>query len=430
MSETADETQREAAGAKREKLWTADFAILVGVSLGAFLACQGLNNGSPLYVEKLGGAVALAGGLITFFSASAAITRIFVGRLLDRHSCQFYIVLGAVLMFLGTAGAIVFPGLEAQFVLRSLQGMGFGCITTASAKGAAEVLPASRMGEGIGYFGLGQSLGLAIGPPTAVALSNLPYASALFVGFSFLTAVLMLLAGLSRYEKHADRLPESSAYRQRAERMAANGGVDPQAQEVKKLPILQSLFVKTALHGAIPTLFACAGNALVINFTALYGTRLGVANPGLFFFCAAATMTAIRLAGGAFFDKVPPRILMIFPIVSGVISLAFLLLWPTQIGFLLGGAFFGFNMGIALPLLNTMCVKCTVPERWGSASSMFMLAQDIGVGVSAVAWGALIDAFGHSAAYLVGIGLCIFTYMISLVCFPRNVDAHGNPVEK
>ena len=426
MSETADEQVREQDGTKREKLWTSDFAILVGVSLGAFLACQGLNNGSPLYVAKLDGAVALAGGLITIFSASAAITRIMVGRLLDRGSCQFYIVLGAICMFLGTAGALVFPGLEAQFVLRSLQGIGFGCITTASAKGAADVLPKARMGEGIGYFGLGQSLGLAIGPPTAVALSNLPYTSALFVGFSFLTALLMLLAGLSRYEKHADRLPESAAYRQRVERMAANGGIDPQAEQVQKLPILQSLFVKTALHGAIPTLFACAGNALVVNFTALYGTKLGVANPGLFFLCAAATMTAIRLAGGAFFDKVSPRILMIFPVVSGIISLSILLLWPTQVGFLLGGAFFGFNMGIALPLLNTMCVKCTVPERWGSASSMFMLAQDIGVGVSAVGWGALIDAFGHPAALITGIGLCVFTYVISMICFPRDTDAQSN----
>lgn len=423
-----DQQQQQPAAppaSTRERLWTPDFVILLGVSLCSFLSCQGLNNGSALYVAKLGGPVALAGGLIAVFSFSAAVTRIILGRLLDRGTCRHFIIFGAVCLFVGTAGALVFPGVEPQFVLRALQGIGFSCTTTSSSKAAAEVLPQARMGEGVGYFSLGQSLGMAIGPPSVVALSDLPYAEAQFVGFALVTALLILLAALSRYEAHADKLPETSAYRMRAERMAASGGADPQAAKAQKLPLLESLFVKTAFHGAVPTLFTCAGNALVTAFAALYGTQLGVANPGLFFLCTAGTMTAIRLAGGAFFDKVRPIVLFIAPMACGIVALSVLYLWPTQLGFLIAGCFFGLNMGIALPLLNSVCVKCTAPERWGSASAMYLLAMDIGVGVSSIIWGAIIDSSGYPTALLAGIGLLVFTYVVAVFAFPRNLGPHG-----
>ena len=415
---------QRADATKRERLWSPDFVILLGVSLCAFLSCQGLNNGSALYVAKLGGSVALAGSLITTFSFAAAITRIILGRLLDRGICRHFIIFGAVCFFIGTAGAIVFPGIEPQFVLRALQGIGFSCTTTSASKAAAEVLPQARLGEGVGYFSLGQSLGMAIGPPTVVALCDFPQAEAQFIGFSFFTAVLILLAALSRYENRAEKLPETSAYRMRAERKA-RGESDPQEASTANLPLLKSLFVKSALHGAIPTLFACSVNALVTAFVALYGTQMGVANPGLLFLFMAMTMTIIRLFGGAFFDKVKPKILFIPPVLCGLISLGILVFWPTQVGFLVAGVFFGVNMGIALPLLNSVCVKCTLPERWGSASAMYLLAMDIGVGVSSIIWGAITDAAGYQTACLVGACLLVFTYFVAFITFPNDFAPRG-----
>ena len=415
----------EKGSGKRERLWTPDFVILLGVSLCAFLSCQGLNNGSALYMEKLGAPVALAGALITTFSLSGAVTRIVLGRLLDRGTCRHFIIFGAVCFFVGTAGAIVFPGIEPQFVLRALQGIGFSCTTTSSSKAAADVLPRARLGEGVGYFALGQSLGMAVGPPTVVALCGFPQNEAQFVGFSFFTALLILLAALSRYETRPEKLPETSAYRQRIEQKEANGGVDSQAQAAQSIPLLKSLFVRSALHGAIPTLFACSVNALVSAFVTLYGTRIGIPNPGLLFLCMAVTMTAIRLSGGAFFDKVAPIVLFLPCVISGLISFALLILWPTQIGFLLVGVFFGVWMGISLPLLNSVCVKCTVPERWGSASAMFLLAMDCGNGISSIIWGTIIDTSGYPTALLVGMGLIVFTYLVAILAFPRNLGPHG-----
>lgn len=354
------------------------------------------------------------------FSFSAAITRIVLGRLLDRGVCRHFIIFGAVCFFVGTAGAIVFPGVEPQYVLRALQGIGFSCTTTSASKAAAEVLPQTRIGEGVGYFSLGQSLGMAIGPPTVVVLSAFPQAEAQFVGFSLFTAVLILLAALTRYESHPEKLPESSAYRKRALHSSENGEKGSGASSSEKLPLLKSLFVKSALHGAIPTVFACSVNALITAFVALYGTQVGVPNPGLLFLSMAVTMTVIRFFGGAFFDKVKPKILFLPPAICGIISIAIIIFWPDQVGFIVAGIFFGVYMGVTLPLLNSVCVKCTVPERWGSASAMYFLAMDLGVGISSIIWGAIIDASGYPIACFVGIGLLVFTYIVVLIAFPND----------
>ena len=414
----------EVSPAKRDRLWTPDFVVLLGVSLCSFISCQGLNNGSALYVTRLGGLVALAGALITVFSLAAGATRIVLGRLLDRGSCRAVLVFGAVCFFIGTAGALVFPGVGPQFVLRAFQGIGFSCTTTASSKGAADVVPRARMGEGVGYYSLGQSLGMAIGPPTVVALADMPFAEAQFVGFSLVTALLILFAALTRYESHPEKLPETSGYRVR---MQESVHADDKTHTVteKKQSLLESLFVKTAIHGALPTFFTCAVNSLVTAFVALYGTQLGIPNPGLFFLCMAITMTVVRVAGGTLFDRVKPIVLFAVPMAFGIVALAILNLWPTFTGFLIAGVCFGMNMGIALPLLNSVCVKCTVPERWGSASAMYLLAMDVGVGVSSVIWGIIIDTSGYPVALLVGIALLVITYLVALLAFPRNLGPRG-----
>ena len=43
---------------------------------------------------------------------------------------------------------------------------------TAAATAAADIVPVERLGEGLGYYGLGQALGFAIGPDNSVILRN------------------------------------------------------------------------------------------------------------------------------------------------------------------------------------------------------------------------------------------------------------------
>lgn len=413
----------------KQRLWTGDFALMLAIAFCAFVSCQALNNGTPLYITHIGGSTGFAGMLILDFSIAAAIARLFAGRIIDRTGRKRIMVVGALLLIAGSALAIPLPGFYPQIVLRALQGIGFACVTTASATAAADVLPCERLGEGIGYYALGQSLGMAFGPAFGIFLCSLVFTESLFVGVAGVGAVLLILVMCCNYEKHVERLPETSEYRVLEEKRrglaqeAADGDVKAtieEAEDADRYRGFAALFEKRAFVGALPMIVICLGFAIPLSYTALYAQSLGLSNAGMFFFVGAIAMTASRFLGGRLLDIVPPRIMFLMTNLCGVAMLLVMAFVHSDLMLYVGGFFFGVSMGFSFPLLNSMAVKNTPPERWGAANAMFLLANDMGVGLGASLWGFVADSVGFLPVMLGGAATFVVGYLIAFVVFPRK----------
>ncbi|KLK95915.1 drug resistance MFS transporter, drug:H+ antiporter-2 (14 Spanner) (DHA2) family, partial [Lactococcus lactis subsp. lactis] len=83
----------------------------------------------------------------------------------------FYI--GGLIFLVLTFGYYLTTNIPLLFLIRVIQGAGFGIGATASGTIAGHVVPASRRGEGIGYYALSVTLAAAVGP----ALSIMIYSS-------------------------------------------------------------------------------------------------------------------------------------------------------------------------------------------------------------------------------------------------------------
>lgn len=79
--------------------------------------------------------------------------------------------------------------------------MGFGAATTAASTAAASVLPQERLGEGIGYHGLGQAIAMSIGPAFALYLVGTDPSTNLYVGLALVGFAGLVIALNARYEK-------------------------------------------------------------------------------------------------------------------------------------------------------------------------------------------------------------------------------------
>lgn len=413
----------------RPRLWTGDFTLTLAIAFCAFVSCQALNNGTPLYITRIGGTTGVAGALILDFSIAAAAARLFAGRIVDRAGRKRVMVAGALLLIAGSVLAIPLPGFYPQIVLRALQGIGFACVTTASATAAADVLPTERLGEGIGYYALGQSLGMAFGPAFGIFLCSLAFAESLFAGVAGVGAVLLILVMCCNYEKHVERLPETSEYRvleERRRRLAEEaadgdiGAIEEEVEDADRYRGLAALFEKRAFVGALPMIVICLGFAIPVSYTALYAQSLGLSNAGMFFFVGAIAMTASRFLGGRLLDIVPPRILFLMTNLCGIAMFLVMAFVHTEWMLYIGGFFFGLSMGFAFPLLNSMAVKNTPPERWGAANAMFLLANDMGVGLGASLWGFVADSVGFLPVMLGGAAMFVVGYAIALVVFPHG----------
>lgn len=137
----------------KERLWTRDFMALVLANGFLFAGFHFLLPTITLYAASLGatgGEIGLIGGI---FGYSAICIRLFTDtgvHYLGKKKCLY---LGLALSILATVSYYMFDSIHAIVAARILHGFGFGLSTTFAAAIVADVIPASRRGEGIGYFG-------------------------------------------------------------------------------------------------------------------------------------------------------------------------------------------------------------------------------------------------------------------------------------
>lgn len=377
---------------KTERLWSPLFIFIIIMTLCSFMVGQGLNSGTSVYLDHMGQGATLAGILAAVFSASAAVARIACGPVIDNVGRVVVMLGGTLCLFVGTILPAFVSDTTVFTLCRILQGIGFSAATTASATAASDVLPLSRLGEGIGYYGLGQALAMSIGPALALFLVNTNPAENLYLGMSAMAALAIAFTLLCRYEKNPTRLPETSSYRQRIECEAAGdangeGAAEAEAEApkapAKKEGFLKSFFEPRAVPGMLPMLVLSPAFGFGIFFMGLYGTSLGYAGAGLFYTVSAIAMIAVRLVSKAFMDRVAPFKIMTFTVLFGLIGFAMVFFaGQSELLFYAAGIPYGLCLGIAIPLNQSVAVKNTPAERWGAANAIYLLASDIGIGVA------------------------------------------------
>lgn len=425
------------------------------------MAGQGLNSSTSVYVALYGGTAAYAGVLAAVFSGAAAVVRLLSGPLIDGRGRRIVMLFGFAVLIVGTVGPLFTHDVAPFVVFRILQGAGFSAVTTASATAAADALPASRMGEGIGYYGLGQALSMSVGPALALALVSTDPPENLFVGVTAIAVVGLSMIFLCRYEKHPEMLPKEAVYRRRLEEggseaartgaaeagkeskqvEAREGGKRTEAAETttstaqsrmegrpKRENIASRIFEKHALPGTLPMIVLSPALGFAIFFVGLYGASLGVGNAGLFYTLSAVSMILVRLKSGAFMDRFAPIVILPVALACGLIAFAMLVACGTVLDgtpvcdavFNLSGIVYGFCTGIALPLNQSVAVKNTPPERWGAANALFQLAIDVGIGGACVIWGIVNDCFGFPVTICCAMCCIAASYFVARAVYPKE----------
>lgn len=443
------------------------------------MAGQGLNSSTSVYVALYGGTAAYAGVLAAVFSGAAAVVRLLSGPLIDGRGRRIVMLFGFAVLIVGTVGPLFTHDVAPFVVFRILQGAGFSAVTTASATAAADALPASRMGEGIGYYGLGQALSMSVGPALALALVSTDPPENLFVGVTAIAVVGLSMIFLCRYEKHPEMLPKEAVYRRRLEeegseaartgaaeagkeskqveaseggkRTKATGALEAagragaaeaiEAAETttstaqsrmegrpKRESIASRIFEKHALPGTLPMIVLSPALGFAIFFVGLYGAALGVGNAGLFYTLSAVSMILVRLKSGAFMDRFAPIKILPVALACGLVAFAMLVACGTVLDgapvcdavFNLSGIVYGFCTGIALPLNQSVAVKNTPPERWGAANALFQLAIDVGIGGACVIWGIVNDCFGFPVTICCAMCCIAASYFVARAVYPKE----------
>jgi predicted MFS family arabinose efflux permease len=374
---------------QKESLWTKDFILICLANMIMFISFYLLLPTLPVFViDVLKGDKSKVGYIIGILSLTAVLVRPVSGYMLDTLSRKKVLLVALLAFILSMAAYNFVTGLTLLLVLRALHGFSWGFTTTGAGTIAADVVPPTRRGEGMGYFGLSNTFSMAIGPSLGLFIINKAGFTSLF-NACVLTALLALLFVLPISYKEQITSKDKSI-------MSLNSFF-----EAKVFSLSAMIFFIAVVYGGI------------VSFITIYVMYGVIKNAGTFFLVYALTLLLVRPIAGKTFDKNGPLKIMALGFIS--ISMAFVLLFIAKGNtlFLLSAVSMGIGFGIVHPTAMAMAINRVKPYRRGAANATIMSAFDLGIGLGSIFLGILSDQTGMSYMYLT----CSLIILIPLVMF-------------
>src|SRR5699024_1390380 len=183
----------------QDKIWTKDFVIICLANFFIFLGFQLTMPTLPLFVEELGGNDRQIGLIVGIFTFSALLLRPYAGHALETKGRAFVYMTGLIIFVLSVGSYAFISIIALLFIMRVVQGVGWGLSTTATGTIATDLIPPKRRGEGMGYFGLSGNLALAFGPSLGLTLTGYISFTSLFLICAALGLTAFILSTRIRY---------------------------------------------------------------------------------------------------------------------------------------------------------------------------------------------------------------------------------------
>lgn len=375
-----------------QKLWTKDFFIISLVNFFLTLIFFLLMVTIGVHAVTAYGATTSEAGLVTgIFIIGTLVGRLFIGRLIDSIGRRKTLLIG--LTFFTATILLYFVDFGVGFLLltRFVHGLGMGLSSTATGTIVAQVIPAARKGEGIGYYSMSSTLATAIGPFVGLLMSQ-------YTNFSTIFLLCLVIGLISLVSALTVNVPE-------ADNPSIVRGFSPSSfVEPKALPIALIIAV------------AALSFSSVLSYINFYASELDLVEAAsIFFLVYSIAVLLSRPITGRLMDARGANVVMYPAIAVFAVGLLVLSQATSALGLLVAGALIGLGFGNIQSGTQAIAVKAATPARMGMATSTFFIALDAGLGFGPYLIGLMIPLTGFSMLYLGLAGvvaLLLFLYHI------------------
>lgn len=383
----------------RPRLWTASFIKICLVNFFIFVNFHALLPTFPFFVTYLGGDAVAIGLATALFSIASIVSRPFVGWLIDTKGRCCILVAGLIGMAIIPMGYFVSAGIAFAVALRTAHGVFHAASSNASSTWVTDIIPRSRMGEGLGMYGLSMAVSTAVAPALGLAVMNGLGFRPLFV-IAALVAAVALVIGIS---------------------------IRPRDYRLSEKPLrFNELFEPVSLPAAITQFFFMMAYGVIEVYVAIYAAQHHLPDGGIYFICIAAATVLTRILMGRAVDKYGEARLVYSGNAAIIAGILLLVLAHNMPCYLLSAALLGYSFGAIQPSLQTMAMHAVPPERRGAASSTFFVAFDFGIALGGFLAGVLVKYLGYDAMFLIMILACLLSAAYYHL-FGRNHISSFNP---
>ena len=392
-----------------DRLFTRSYIFILAANFLMFFGFWLLIPVLPFYLtETFNCPQSILGAILSCYTVSCLAVRPFSGFLMDKFPRKPIYIFCYFLCTAMLTSYIFAATLTWFIVMRAIHGFAFGGVTVGGNTLCVDIMPSSRRGEGLGYYGLMNNTAMALGPMTGLFMhGHVPYTGIFLIGMGVSAVGLVCALAVS-------------VKKRREERGVRSGEIVSLDRFIllKGIPVSIALLLLSIPYGA------------TTNFVAMYASEIRLDVPtGFFFTLMAAGMGLSRIIAGKQVDR---------GYVTQCIHVGY---YPVIVAFLMLGlcrfvvadhvalattmfytvpALLGIGFGIMFPAMNTLYINLARHDQRATATSTYLTAWDVGIGIGVTASGIIAQHFTFYMVYLVGSAICL----VSLLIFTRIVTPH------
>lgn len=390
----------------KDRLITYSYCFILAANFLLYFGFWLLIPVLPFYLsESFGAGNSTIGIVLSCYTVAALCIRPFSGYLLDTFARKPLYLFAYFIFTMMFAGYLIAGSLTLFIMFRIIHGVSFGTVTVAGNTVVIDIMPSSRRGEGLGYYGLTNNIAMSVGPMFGLFLHDAGVQFSTIFIYAFASCMLGMLAACiirTPYKPPVEREPIS------LDRFILLRGV----------PAGFSLLLLSIPYG------------MTTNYVAMYAREIGLdTKTGFFFTFMALGMAVSRIFSGKLVDK--GKITQVIAAGLYIVMLSFFLLsacvylirWDENVCrtvFFGIALLLGIGFGIMFPAFNTLFVNLAPNSKRGTATSTYLTSWDVGIGIGMLTGGYIAEISTFGRAYLFGACLTV----LSMLYFNLKVTPH------
>ena len=350
----------------KRSIFTRD-VLLITVATFFYMCCS--NSIAPIvagYAESIGASGVWMGIISALTTGIAVVCRPVTGNLSDKTEKVRLVAVGCLMMLVACLGYFFVPSIGFLAIMRCMQGAGYACCSIGMSTWLAMLLPADKIGSGMGVYGTVNALAMAIAPTIGIRSKEILGYRGSFLVAAVSALIALLLALLIR--DHGK----------------------PVCKETKQQPMVKKLVyprvLPIALALALITIPYTANKSFLVSY--VESVKVDV-RPELFFSIYAVALVLLRMALRKQYDKVSyPQFLLLCSIsmVGALLSLRFM---RSSWLILIGAVFMAGGYGIMYSVSQSATAAVAPADQRGIAMGTFYLGLDFGSALGPIIGGFL-----------------------------------------
>ena len=384
-----------------DKIFTIDFFLIFGALLFTALVMYALMSTVTEYATSMGTSATIAGLVSGIYIFGGLCSRIYSANALERRDWKKLAIIFLSIHFLACIFYFFANNVTLLLIVRFIHGLGFGASANAIVTIASAILPKKRFGEAFGYFMLGTTIAVGLGP----YISGFFYDNwgsigsfSLATSFAFLGLLSIILLDISKYE---------TIHNSEIDNVRDDGEISPNDIDLEEKGtvrrIIDKIFEVPAIPVSLFTGLTSLGYVSILSFCRLYAVEVDLVGAfSLFFIIYSIVLVASRPIAGRIQDNYGDRIICFTGIIAQAIGL-FLIAWmPSTITVFICAVCAALGFGTLNSACTAIVTRDTSANRRPYAISTFFIFCDGTMGFGPALLGLFVSAAsGYAPVYFI-----------------------------